>query len=33
MERLVRREMEHAVSLKVPLKVDVNYGMNWSEAH
>jgi DNA polymerase-1 len=33
MERLVRREMEHAVSLRVPLKVDVNYGRNWSEAH
>jgi DNA polymerase-1 len=33
MERLVRREMEHAVSLTVPLKVDVNYGRNWSEAH
>jgi DNA polymerase-1 len=33
MGRLVRREMEHAVTLKVPLKVDVNYGMNWSEAH
>jgi DNA polymerase-1 len=29
----VRREMEHAVSLTVPLKVDVNYGRNWSEAH
>jgi DNA polymerase-1 len=33
MQRLVRREMEHAVTLNVPLKVDVNYGMNWSEAH
>ena len=33
MERLVRREMEHAVALKVPLKVDMNYGVNWSEAH
>ena len=32
-ERLVRREMEHAASLRVPLKVDVNYGGNWSEAH
>ncbi len=33
MEMMVRREMEHAVSLRVPLKVDVNYGRNWSEAH
>jgi DNA polymerase-1 len=33
MERLVRREMEHAVALKVPLKVEMNYGVNWSEAH
>jgi DNA polymerase-1 len=33
MEGLVKKEMEHAVNLKVPLKVDVNYGMNWSEAH
>jgi DNA polymerase-1 len=33
MERLVRREMEHATSLRVPLKVDINYGRNWSEAH
>ncbi len=33
MELLVRHEMENAVSLKVPLKVDINYGGNWSEAH
>jgi len=33
MEELVRREMEHAVALKVPLKVDLNFGLNWSEAH
>ncbi|ABB33198.1 DNA polymerase I [Geobacter metallireducens RCH3] len=33
MEQLVRREMEHAVSLRVPLKVDINHGGNWSEAH
>jgi DNA polymerase-1 len=33
MEILVRHEMEHAVTLRVPLKVDINYGLNWSEAH
>jgi DNA polymerase-1 len=33
MEQLVAHEMEHAVALRVPLKVDVNYGHNWSEAH
>jgi len=33
MEMLVCHEMEHAVSLRVPLKVDLNFGRNWSEAH
>jgi len=33
MEQLVRHEMEHAVPLRIPLKVDVSYGLNWSEAH
>lgn len=33
MEELVRCEMEGAVALKVPLKVDLNFGANWSEAH
>ncbi|HEY6837547.1 MAG TPA: DNA polymerase I [Geobacteraceae bacterium] len=33
MEQLVRHEMEHAVELKVPLKVDLNFGRTWSEAH
>ncbi len=33
MERLVRHGMEHAVPLRVPLKVDINHGRNWSEAH
>jgi DNA polymerase-1 len=33
MEELVRTEMEGALSLSVPLKVDLNFGMNWSEAH
>ena len=32
-EQLVQHEMEHAVPLKVPLRVDVNFGHNWSEAH
>ncbi len=33
MERLVCTEMEQAVTLRVPLKVDLNFGQNWSEAH
>lgn len=33
MEMLVSHEMERAVPLKVPLKVDVRCGGNWSEAH
>lgn len=33
LERLVRYQMENAVSLRVPLKVDINHGRNWSEAH
>lgn len=33
MEQLVAHEMEHAVDFSVPLKVDINYGFNWSEAH
>jgi DNA polymerase-1 len=33
MEQLVEHEMETAVACRVPLKVDVNYGVNWSEAH
>ncbi len=33
MEQLVAHEMEHAVSLRVPLKVDMSHGRNWSEAH
>jgi DNA polymerase-1 len=32
-ERLVDEEMGHAVDTKVPLKVDISYGANWSEAH
>ena len=30
---IVRHEMETAVRLSVPLKVDWNYGKNWYEAH
>lgn len=33
MEQLVAHEMESAVEFSVPLKVDINYGLNWSEAH
>lgn len=30
---LVRSEMEHAVPLDLPLKVDIGVGKNWSQAH
>jgi DNA polymerase-1 len=30
---IVRGEMEGVISLSVPLKVDINYGRNWAEAH
>ena len=33
MEQLVAHDMEHAVELRVPLKVDLSHGKNWSEAH
>ncbi len=33
MKELVNREMSQAIGLKVPLKVDINWGRNWSEAH
>ncbi len=32
-KEIVKYEMEHAVSLKVPLKVDIGVGNNWLEAH
>ena len=32
-QRLVREEMESVLALKVKLKVDVQAGRNWSEAH
>lgn len=33
MEQLVRYEMEHAVSLSVPLKVSLGKGKSWAQAH
>ncbi len=30
---LVRHEMEHAITLDVPIKVDIGVGSNWLEAH
>jgi DNA polymerase-1 len=33
MEKLVEEEMSRAVESTVPLKVDISYGANWSEAH
>ena len=32
-EALVRREMEGAAQLKVPLDVEVGHGHSWAEAH
>jgi DNA polymerase-1 len=31
--RLIKDEMEHAMDLGVPLKVEVGFGDNWLEAH
>ncbi|MBT1073150.1 DNA polymerase I [Pelotalea chapellei] len=33
MEVLVEEEMSQAVEMRVPLKVDISHGANWSEAH
>jgi DNA polymerase-1 len=33
MRDMVREEMENAVSLDIPLKVDIGAGKNWAEAH
>ena len=33
MELLVEEEMSQAVQTKIPLKVDISHGANWSEAH
>ena len=30
---LTRYEMEQAYKINVPLTVDLNYGLNWLEAH
>lgn len=30
---LIREQMESVMSLKVPLKVDIGWGVNWQEAH
>lgn len=32
-KELVRDEMENAVPMDVPLRVDIGYGKNWKEAH
>jgi DNA polymerase-1 len=31
--KMIKREMEGALELKVPLRVDVGSGPNWLEAH
>jgi DNA polymerase-1 len=33
LQKMVREEMEHAVELSVPLKVEIGTGKNWAEAH
>lgn len=33
MKQLVKEEMENALEFAVPLTVEVNYGVNWLEAH
>ena len=30
---MVKSEMMNAFQIEVPLKVDINYGLNWLEAH
>ncbi len=32
-EKLVRESMEGAYSLRVPLRIDIHFGRDWSEAH
>ncbi|MCL5237517.1 MAG: DNA polymerase I [Nitrospirae bacterium] len=32
-KELIKREMENALTLSVPLKVDIGWGKNWAEAH
>ena len=31
--KIIRHEMENVFDLRVKLKVDINYGNNWLEAH
>tara|TARA_B100001540_G_scaffold279908_1_gene268968 strand:- start:230 stop:724 length:495 start_codon:yes stop_codon:yes gene_type:complete len=33
LSELVKNEMENAIKLDIPLKVDCDYGKNWFEAH
>ncbi|MAR15006.1 MAG: DNA polymerase I [Candidatus Marinimicrobia bacterium] len=33
LSELVKKEMENAIKLDIPLKVDCDYGKNWFEAH
>ncbi|MEI6127685.1 MAG: DNA polymerase, partial [Pseudomonadota bacterium] len=33
LREMVKEEMEGVITLKVPLKVDINWGNNWREAH
>jgi DNA polymerase-1 len=33
MKKLVKEEMEKALTLAVPIKVDMGVGKNWDEAH
>lgn len=30
---IVKEEMEGVIALSVPLRVGINYGKNWAEAH
>ncbi len=30
---MIKEEMEEVYTLRVPLKVDINKGRNWDEAH
>lgn len=32
-KELIKHEMENAISLAVPLKIDIGWGKNWAEAH
>ena len=30
---MIKEEMENAYDLNIPLTVDIDYGINWLEAH